>query len=253
MNVLDLFSGIGGFSLGLERAGMKTIAFCEIDEWCQRVLKKHWPDVPIYNDIRSLDGKQFTGTIDLICGGFPCQDISIAGKGVGIEGERSGLWKEYARLISEIRPKYVLVENVPALLHRGLGVVLADLAACGYDAEWDCIPASAIGAPHQRDRFWLIAYPTGIGMEEGGNTFSRVKTRLSLFAGTIRGYDWREVAAELRGVDDGIPHNVHRGYVLGNAVVPPIPEAIGGVLMEIWHSANHHITKKPSKTESVYE
>lgn len=188
MNVLDLFSGIGGFSLGLERAGMRTVAFCEIDPYCRKVLAKHWPDVPIFGDIRNLSGKiiadaigefvweqsgrrdgssganssqpRFNGSqgIDLICGGFPCQDISVAGKGAGIEGNRSGLWSEYARIIGEVRPRYVIVENVAALLGRGLERVLGDLAALGYDAEWHCIPASAVGAPHRRDRVWIVAH-----------------------------------------------------------------------------------------------
>lgn len=159
MNVLDLFSGIGGFSLGLERAGMRTVAFCEIEPYCRDVLAKHWPGVPCFPDIRQLRG-DWLGRIDVICGGFPCQDISYAGAGAGITGARSGLWGEYARLIGELRPQYVIVENVSALLNRGLGRVLGDLAALGYDAEWHCIPASYVGAPHRRDRIWIVAYPS---------------------------------------------------------------------------------------------
>ena len=203
LRLLDLFSGIGGFSLGLERSGFfETVAFCEIEPFPRRVLKKHWPDVPIYEDVRNLtadalrrDGviddpaeaeamadtssgrrdtsrqelRETTGgwtadwsersrSIDAICGGFPCQDISVAGKGAGIEGARSGLWAEYARIIGELRPRIVIVENVAALLGRGLQRVLGDLAALGFDAEWHCIPASAVGAPHRRDRLWLCAY-----------------------------------------------------------------------------------------------
>jgi DNA (cytosine-5)-methyltransferase 1 len=157
MNVLDLFSGIGGFSLGLERAGMRTVAFCEIDPYCRRVLAKHWPDVPVYDDVRTLTAERLAADVDVIAGGFPCQDISTAGKGAGITGERSGLWKEYARIIGEVRPRYVIVENVAALLSRGLGDVLGDLSTLGYDAEWHCIPASAVGAPHRRDRIWIVA------------------------------------------------------------------------------------------------
>lgn len=141
---------------------MRTVAFCEIEPFCRRVLAKHWPGIPIYEDVRSLTADRLRAdgiAPDVICGGFPCQDISVAGDGVGIEGERSGLWKEYARLIGELRPLYVIVENVSALLGRGMDVVLGDLAALGFDAEWDCIPASAIGAPHDRDRVWIIAYP----------------------------------------------------------------------------------------------
>jgi DNA (cytosine-5)-methyltransferase 1 len=162
MRVLDLFSGIGGFSLGLERAGFETVAFCEIDKKCHKVLNKHWPDVPIFEDVCTLTKELLDDrgiTVDVICGGFPCQDISLAGKGAGIEGERSGLWTEYARIISELRPKFVIVENVAALLSRGLDRVLGDLAEIGYDAEWHCIPASAVGAPHRRDRIWIVAYP----------------------------------------------------------------------------------------------
>lgn len=165
MNVLDLFSGIGGFSLGLERCGMKTVAFCEIDKKARRVLKKHWPDVPIYKDVKELTYEQLKKDgipqIDIIAGGFPCQDISLAGKGAGITGTRSGLWIEFARLIGEIQPRYAIVENVSALLGRGLSRILGDLTSLGYDAEWHCIPASVVGAPHQRDRIWIIAYTKG--------------------------------------------------------------------------------------------
>jgi len=162
LKVLDLFSGIGGFSLGLERTGgFETVAFCEIETYPRSVLAKHWPGVPIYDDIRKLTGDTLERdgiTVDVICGGFPCQDLSFAGKRAGLEGERSGLWGEYARLIGELRPRYVIVENVPGLLSLGMGTVLGDLAALGYDAVWDCIPAAAVGAPHRRDRVWIIAH-----------------------------------------------------------------------------------------------
>jgi len=159
MNVLDLFSGIGGFSLGLERAGMKTVAFCEVDKKCQQVLKKHWPGVPIFDDVTTLKGEDIEETVDVICGGFPCQDISLAGKGAGLEGKRSGLWSEFKRLIEEIRPKYAIIENVSALRSRGLDQVLREISEIGYDAEWHCITAASIGAPHRRDRVWIVAYP----------------------------------------------------------------------------------------------
>ena len=161
LRVLDLFSGIGGFSLGLERAGMKPVAFCEIEPYCRAVLGKRWPNVPVYHDVRELTGEKLRAdgiVADVICGGFPCQDISCAGKREGIDGKRSGLWGEYARIIGEIRPAYAIVENVAALAIRGLDRVLGDLAALGYDAEWHCIPASAVGAPHRRDRIWIVAY-----------------------------------------------------------------------------------------------
>lgn len=162
LRVLDLFSGIGGFSLGLERTGgFETVAFCEIDPFCRRVLAKHWPKVKQYEDVRTLDAPTLRRdriAIDAIAGGFPCQDISSAGKRAGLAGERSGLWGEYARLIGELRPRVAIVENVSDLRARGLGDVLGDLASLGYDACWESIPASAVGAPHRRDRIWVIAY-----------------------------------------------------------------------------------------------
>ena len=161
LRVGDLFSGIGGFSLGLEcTGGFTTQWFVENDPYCQRVLAKHWPHVQRYGDIQSVDW----GTVepvDVLCGGFPCQDISLAGKGAGLAGERSGLWFEYAKAIEALTPRYVIIENVAALRSRGLDQVLGSLAALGYDAEWHCIPASAVGAPHRRDRVWIVAYPIG--------------------------------------------------------------------------------------------
>ena len=163
--VLDLFSGIGGFSLGLQNTGgFETVAFCEIEPYCHRVLNKHWKDVPIYNDIKELtyDTLQADGIEpDVITGGFPCQDISVAGKQKGIIGERSSLWSEYARLIEDVRPKWAIIENVPTLRSKGLTLVLQNLSEIGYHAEWHCIPCSSIGGLHRRDRIWIIAYPLG--------------------------------------------------------------------------------------------
>jgi DNA (cytosine-5)-methyltransferase 1 len=155
----ELFAGIGGFSLGLERAGMTCKWQVEIDPYATAVLRKHWPDVPKHDDVRTFPPTH-THTqdfsVDLICGGFPCQDISVAGKGAGLAGERSGLWNDFARIIRTVRPRWVVIENVPALTARGLGTVLRDLAEIGFDAEWHCIPASAVGAPHRRERIWIV-------------------------------------------------------------------------------------------------
>ena len=166
MNVLDLFAGIGGFTLGLERAGFETVAFCEIEPYAQKVLAKNWPEVPIYDDVRTITADRLAADgirVDVITGGFPCQDISVAGNQAGIEGERSGLWTECARLIGELRPRYAIFENVTNLLNGHGGDwfkrVLWDISALGYDAEWHCIPASELGAHHHRDRVWIIAYP----------------------------------------------------------------------------------------------
>jgi DNA (cytosine-5)-methyltransferase 1 len=183
VKVLDLFSGIGGFSLGLERAGFQTIAFCEIEPYCQKVLKKHWPDIPIYEDVRHVTKERLDADgifPDVTTGGFPCQDISVAGKQAGIEGERSGLWSECARILGEFRPRYAIFENVTALISGDRGKwferVLWDISQVGYDAEWHCIPASSVSARHQRDRVWLIAYPRSIRVCElpgGGCLFNK--------------------------------------------------------------------------------
>jgi len=157
MRIGSLFSGIGGLELGLERAGLGPVIWqCEIDPFARQVLAKHWPNTRRFEDVRSVD--ENAPAVDLICGGFPCQDLSYAGNGAGLEGARSGLWFEYLRIVRALRPRFVVVENVPALLSRGLGVVLGGLAEGGYDAQWDCIPAQAVGAPHRRDRIFVVAW-----------------------------------------------------------------------------------------------
>ena len=274
VRVLDLFSGIGGFSLGLERAGMQTVAFCEIEPFCRRVLAKHWPGVPCYDDIRTLTAERLAadGVVpDLICGGFPCQDISVAGKGAGLAGERSGLWRHYARLIGELRPRFVIVENVAALLSRGLGDVLGDLAALGYDAEWHCIPASAVGACHRRDRIWILSHPRRVGQPQreistgveernrqaccaGGQQTDRL-ARHGEFGDVANADDaergeqrwpvpilaeldpseccgWWSTEPNVGRVAHGVPSRVDRIRGLGNAVVPQIPELIGRAIMQ---------------------
>jgi DNA (cytosine-5)-methyltransferase 1 len=260
--VLDLFSGIGGFSLGLERAGMETVAFCEQDGYACRVLRKHWPTIPIFEDVRTLTAKRLRAhgiNPTIVCGGFPCQDISTAGKGAGIDGERSGLWTELARLIREIRPLYAVVENVPALRSRGLNRVLGDLASIGFDAEWHCIPASALGAPHQRDRVWIIAHPTsrkvrrlpgrskaeiavpGIGSRDAPiladayrHGFHRPRLSTSREVSHADAWPRRRWTTEspICRMDDGIPDRVDRLRCLGNAVVPQVVEMIGRAIVQ---------------------
>lgn len=153
----SLFAGIGGIDLGFERAGMACKWQVEIDPYAQRVLAKHWPDVRRHDDVRTWPQPD-TERVDVIAGGFPCQDISYAGKGAGLAGERSGLFYEVARIVREMVPRVVVLENVAALLTRGMGDVLGTLASLGYDAEWHCIPAASVGAPHIRDRVFLLAY-----------------------------------------------------------------------------------------------
>jgi DNA (cytosine-5)-methyltransferase 1 len=231
VNVIDLFSGIGGFSLGLERAGMRTVAFCESEPFCRAVLAKHWPTVPCYDDVRTLTANRLAAdgiSADVICGGFPCQDISYAGKGAGLAGKRSGLWYEFHRLIAEIRPQYAFIENVSALRSRGLGEVLRSLTEIGYDAEWHCIPASAVGAPHRRDRIWIVAYPNNKG--KSISPFNAEAQRLQIAFADSRWNRWFGKPEDVR-MDDGLSNGMDRVKALGNAVVPKIPEIIGQAIM----------------------
>lgn len=280
LRVLDLFSGIGGFSLGLERTGgFETVAFCEIEEFPRRVLKKHWPEVPCYEDVRTLtaDILERDGiAVDVITGGFPCQDLSTAGKQRGMgEGTRSGLWSEIVRLVGELRPKFVIVENVAALLagpreRRGgwFGRVLGDLAECGYDAEWQNIPAAAMGAPHLRERAWVIAYPAQERQPEawelqrgriaqwlpgGGEAFVsaydrevRAEGRKPQEVSGFGSFSWCKNVGRVedlrgrsdiptpifRGSRDGVPNWVDRVGACGNAVIPQIPELLGYAILK---------------------
>jgi DNA (cytosine-5)-methyltransferase 1 len=170
LTVGELFAGIGGIGLGLENTGGFQVKWqVERDEYASKVLAKHWPEVQRFDDVREFPpGGKNNYYVDLIAGGFPCQDISVAGKGEGLEGERSGLFYEIVRITKRLRPKYILLENVAALLIRGMGDVLRELAALGYDAEWHCIPAAAVGAPHRRDRVFIIAYAQHDGSHRHG-------------------------------------------------------------------------------------
>ena len=199
LKVLDLFSGIGGFSLGLENTGgFETVAFCEFDKHARKVLNKHWPEILIHEDVRTLDGKQYRRSVDVVCGGFPCQDVSVAGKKKGItDGERSNLYVEMLRIISECLPGYAIFENVTGLLAgesgRWFAKFLYDLAEIGYDAQWHCISASYVGAPHHRDRIWIIAYPKHDGQ-------TTTKERQGLRKGNDGSEKRKKSASELEGL-----------------------------------------------------
>jgi DNA (cytosine-5)-methyltransferase 1 len=255
MNVLDLFSGVGGFSLGLERAGFRTVAFCEIEPYCRAVLRKHWPEVPIYEDVRTLTADQLGAdgiAADVICGGFPCQDISLAGRGAGLDGDRSGLWSEYRRLIAEVRPRFVIIENSPALRTRGADRVIADLEEIDYTCEPFVVGAIHVGAPHRRQRAWLVAHANGLEHKISSPAQQRTTAaelpadldgeRLEIvldghagqLAPAIRAHAWSFEPDVVR-VAYGVPSRAHRIKALGNAVVPQIPEAIGRALMSILH------------------
>lgn len=163
LKVMDLFSGIGGFSLGLESAGMETVAFCEIDPFCQKILKKHWPEVPIYNDVRSID---YEGSIDVICGGFPCQPFSTAGKRKGTEDDRY-LWPAMLDLVKKHRSTWFIGENVAGIIGMALDEVLSQLEDEGYATRAFVIPACAVDAPHRRERVWIIAHANGQSEPDG--------------------------------------------------------------------------------------
>ena len=235
----SLFSGIGGFELGLERAieGAQTVWQVEQDSFCQRVLRKHWPNAQIHNDIRQV-GKHNLMPIDLLAGGFPCTDLSISGKKEGIHGKKSGLWFEMLRLVDELRPRVVVAENVAAITFQGGDKVIASLAGIGYDCEWIVISARAFGAPHLRRRWFLVAYPNGtrlkrntehaISMEKESLT-ERGRGKINRFDKS--GYWKRTTAPEpvIRGMDDGLSIRLDRSRLraLGNAIVPQCSEFIG--------------------------
>lgn len=232
MKVLDLFSGIGGFSLGLEKAGFETVRFCEIDEDCRQVLKRHSPNISISEDVRELSLPE--GFADVITGGFPCQDLSAAGKREGLSGERSGLWYQMRRIISEVRPKFAIVENVPNFLSGNggawFGEFLGSLAEIGYDAEWRCISAAELGFPHKRERLWIVAYPKSFGLDV--SIFEEIKLpqntqrQKEAFGGAdIGGYCYPAIPEHIR-MDDGLPFELDeiksRIRMLGNSIVPEI-------------------------------
>jgi DNA (cytosine-5)-methyltransferase 1 len=244
VNVGSLFSGAGLLDWGLTRAGFDHAWFCESDPFCRTILERRWPGVPVHEDVRTLTAP---GRVDLLAGGFPCQDVSVVGRRAVIGGQRSGLWAEFARLVRELRPGYVLVENVPGLLVRGMGRVLGDLAACGYDAEWDCLPAAAFGAPHLRARIFLLAYPdrgqrvgpddtvfAGRDAVTGRGDFMADADSGPLVGTSIARPQRHPWAAEpdVGRVANGVPARVDRLRALGNGVVAPIAEYIGRRILE---------------------
>ena len=272
MNHLDLFSGIGGFSLGLERAGFKTVAFCEIEEFPRKVLKKHWPDVPIYEDVRNVTKQQLESDgvtdIKLVCGGFPCQPFSTAGNQLA-EKDHRHLWPEMLRVISELKPDWVIGENVPGIIGLGLDNVLASLEAEGYSTRTFIIPACSVNAPHRRDRVWIVGNSKNLHGNGGRHHTAKSKrqkpkSRNAISAEAIsnterreremgraigrNGGEWKsfpwdgnwqgETEPFLDRENDGLPHRMDRLKSLGNAVVPQIPELIGRAIMEAeqWQS-----------------
>jgi DNA (cytosine-5)-methyltransferase 1 len=241
MNELALFAGAGGGILGGHLLGWRTVCAVEIDPYCRAVLQQRHedgilPSFPIWDDVRTFDGREWTGVVDVVSGGFPCQDISIAGKGAGITGARSGLWTEMARIIGEVRPQFAFVENVPALTGRGLDTVLGDLAALGYDAEWIVLGADDCGAPHKRKRLWIMAHSLkqpGDGRRNG--TSRRIGESGEIIQDAGRGgreKTWMpEHQSGVGRVANGVAHRVDRLKAIGNGQVPIVAATAWNILM----------------------
>tara|TARA_R100001086_G_C11800735_1_gene248771 strand:- start:137 stop:898 length:762 start_codon:yes stop_codon:yes gene_type:complete len=243
MRVLDLFSGIGGFSLGLEACGMTTTAFCERDPYCQSILKKHWPKTPVYTDVRNLDGKQYQGSVDVVAGGFPCQPFSVAGKRLGSEDDRH-LWPEMLRIIRECRPRWVIGENVSGFIKMALDSVSSDLEGEGYAVRAFVLPAVAVDALHRRDRCFIVAHKKDVADTYHKRSQGRLcrredsewKSELghSRCSGSAHGQPrekfWATQPRVCRVVD-GVPNRVDRIKSLGNAVVPQLIQTIGELVL----------------------
>ena len=238
MNVLELFCGAGGGILAGSLLGWRTVCAVEKDEYARSVLIARQNDgclepFPIWDDVQTFDGRPWNGLVDVVSGGFPCQDISQAGKGVGIEGEKSGLWKEMARVICEVEPRHVFVENVPTLTSRGLDVVLGDLAEMGFDAKWGVLGANAapISAPHQRARIWIVATDPNRSTVESeqwraihdkdGNNKTEARRRTDQQRMSIRSR-WWESEPDVGRVANGVASRVDRLRCLGNGQVPAV-------------------------------
>jgi DNA (cytosine-5)-methyltransferase 1 len=238
--LLDLFSGIGGFSLGLERTGgFKTVAFCERDPFCQKVIAKHWPGVEVFDDVETANFEHL-GPVDLVVAGFPCQDVSLAGTGAGLSGERSGLFWHILRAVRMVGQPKLLLENVAELLDRGMGAVLGALAQVGYDTQWHCIPASAVGLAQERDRCWIIADPmqdratrllTSTDISANGQGRASGEAYLQHIASAPFEQGNCHPQPLLRGMARRVPNRVDRVGAVGNSVAPQIPERIGRAIL----------------------
>lgn len=227
MKHLDLFSGIGGFALAAQWAGIETVAFCEIDDFACKVLNKNFPDVPVHRDIRELDGSLYAG-IDLITGGYPCQPFSEAGKRKGAEDDRH-LWPEMLRVVKQARPAFIIAENVVGHITLGLDNVLNDLEREGYAARPLIIPACAVDSPHRRDRVWILAYAEGERCNNGDDRTNKRTTDRKKYAPSdaCGAFSWLETgqwACEpaVPRVVNGLPDRLDRNKALGNAIVPQV-------------------------------
>lgn len=225
LTVGSLFSGIGGLDLGLERAGMTVRWQAEVDPYCCKVLKKHWPDIPNLGDVTSIDWSTVEN-VDVVCGGYPCPAFSQAARGRNVAPD---LWPHMRTAIAALRPRYVLLENVAAHLGRGFPAVLADLHALGFDAEWSVVSACAVGATHARRRLFAVAHA-----DRSGEPVLSVDGEAPLVPSLARDRGrWGDPTADDVGADDGLPHRLDRLRALGNAVVPQVAEFVGRRILEV--------------------
>jgi len=262
MNELHLFAGAGGGILAGQLLGHRTVCAVECDPYAQAILVARQNDgtflpFPIWDDVRTFDGGPWREIVDVMAGGFPCQDISVAGKGAGLDGKRSGLWGEMARIIGEIRPRYAFIENSPALVNQGLDRVLADLASLGFDAVWGIMGAADVGAPHRRDRIWILAHTRNHDCRkqpdillQRGRSEEAKQTGLGGFGGSeTKGFKhWPTDPAGMpeSGMDrmvDGVAHWSHRIKAIGNGQVPRVAAAAFRILLTRLE-ALHSLKKK---------
>lgn len=244
MNLLSLFSGIGGIDLAAERAGMTTVAFCECDPFCQQVLRKHWPTTRIFNDVRDLTRSELPERIDVVAGGYPCQPFSNAGKRRGAEDDRY-LWPEMRRVIDETRPDWVVGENVAGHVSMGLDEVLADLESLGYTALPFVIPAASVGARHVRDRCWVVAHAGRLDGERRKSVRRPCNQQRTLHTDReeaqhdLRGWlqaAWVADDSRIRGSGNGVPNRMDRLKSIGNAVVPAQAYPIFAAIAETYNA-----------------
>lgn len=223
--IASVFSGIGGWDLAGRSRGLENLWMCEINPFRTAVLEQRFPGVPIYPDVRGIRTEE-TPRPDILCASFPCQDVSVAGSKRGIAGPKSGIWVETIRLVRGFRPDYLVMENVASLASFGLDLVLDALAQIGYDAEWECLTAEAFGAPHKRDRIWIVAYPDSNVARCPEKQAFGPRFAQRLLERQERRY-WDEVPRpDIRGVDDGVPLRLDRLASLGDSLLPQIAEAV---------------------------
>jgi len=227
MNELALFAGAGGGILGGLLQGWKTVCAVEWEPSAREILAARQNDgslepFPIWDDVQTFDGRPWRGVVDVVSGGFPCQDISAAGKGAGISGERSGMWGHMARIIGEVRPRCALVENSPELTHRGLGTVLGDLAEMGYNAKWGVLGAGRLGGCHNRERIWVLAHDSNLHKYEGDYPFQEIQRRAIASSVTTSERCWWKTVPEVGRVADGVANRLDRARAIGNGQVPGV-------------------------------